>query len=748
MTAKHIAIGSGAEEKFIELFCEVFGPDKGQQVYLQYPFTDIYGKQRTIDFAMNTPEGKIAIEIDGETWHNPQKVSEDKYTDDLLKQNSLTFNGWRIYRWTDSQLNKSIERVKDELVTFLGRNPSLLELNEFLPHQSGEIITLREHQSDALKNLSAMRRAGKTIALVERATGTGKSAIGVLDAKAVGGRVLFLAHTKELVAQGLANFKKLYPEASSEIFNANSKEKITSKVVCATIQSIVRNLDMFKADEFSYLVIDECHHAAAATYKNILSYFKPLFTLGLTATPEREDGKDLLEIFQNTTPRLDVSTAVEQGLLAPVRCIRIKTNIDLSSVRINGFRYNSLDLENKIKIPARNELIVDTYKKFAINKPTVVFCTSVNHASELEKLFTNQNIAAKCISGRTPASKRPKILDDYKNRKVAVLLACDLLNEGWDSPETEVLFMARPTMSKTIYLQQLGRGMRTAAGKEFLLVFDFVDNAGLFNTPYSMHRMFNISEYYPGGLVLGKKNDIRWDKTMFKHGEKPTAIIDYPVYALDYENVDIFNWQNEAKNMLSVLELTRRINVQYETVNNYIAEGKIKADLEIPIGNNKTFKYFKRDRIGEFCARFGWQEITIANIKDIFMKMLDYKAMTKSYKPVFIKAFFDFIDEKGSARIEDVVQAFRDFYDERRKTGLLIEKGKSILNNLDCQDKDIERLILSQPFKRFEGCGFMHHSRCLGTIELDQRVFRQLTIDDKVKIINKADEALKRYYKE
>ena len=114
---------SGAEDRFIDLFCETFGAEKGEYVYLQYPIVDIYGNHRFIDFALNLPDGRVAIEVDGNTWHQPGKVSEQKYHDDLLKQNSIVYDGWKIYRWTSSQLEKSPDRVKDELVTFLGQNP-------------------------------------------------------------------------------------------------------------------------------------------------------------------------------------------------------------------------------------------------------------------------------------------------------------------------------------------------------------------------------------------------------------------------------------------------------------------------------------------------------------------------------------------------------------------------------------------------------------------------------------------------
>lgn len=314
---------SSAEEKFVQLFCDVFGAEKGQYVYLQYPFVDIYGKHRTIDFAIKTEADKIAFEIDGETWHNPTKISQDKYIDDLLKQNSMVHNGWKVFRWTDSQLDKTPERVKDELVTFLGYTPTLTYIDDDMPSQKGEVFELREHQEEALASLNNMRKEGKTIALVQGATGSGKSAIGVLDARSIGKRVLFLAHTKELVEQGVKNFEKLWPEVSVGRFYENYHETDT-RVVCGSIQSIIRNLDLFRPDDFDYMIIDECHHASAKSYITILSYFKPSFTLGLTATPERADGEDLLEVFQNVAHKLDIKDAVESGVLVPVRCIRVK----------------------------------------------------------------------------------------------------------------------------------------------------------------------------------------------------------------------------------------------------------------------------------------------------------------------------------------------------------------------------------------------------------------------------------------
>lgn len=742
---RYPSMGSGAEEKFIELFCDIFGPDKGQYVYLQYPILDIYGKHRSIDFAIRSNKGKIAIEIDGTTWHNPSSVSEEKYTDDLLKQNSMIHDGWKVFRWTDHQVEKIPDRVKDELITFLGEAPSLFFMDGDMPPQRGKVFILREHQEEALKNLEEMRKSNQTIALVQGATGSGKSAIGVLDAKAVGGRTLFLAHTKELVEQGYRTFRRLWPEATAGMF-VDKYHDTDQTVICSSVQSMAKNLDLFKSDDFSYLIIDECHHASADTYRRILSFFSTDFTLGLTATPERADGEDLLAIFQTMAHKLDIKEAVETGILTPVRCIRVKTNIDLQDVRVQGFKYNSLDLESTIMVPERNRLIVDTYLTYVKNKSTVVFCTSVKHATDLARLFREEGISAESVSGNINSKERKRVLQVYEEKSVKVLCACDLLNEGWDSPHTEVLFMARPTMSKTIYMQQLGRGMRKCTNKEFLMVFDFVDNANMFNCPYTLHRLFHVAEYKAGGLVLGSKKEIQWDNDMFQKGEKPVVLIDYPVHVTDFEQIDLFNWQEKAEGMLSTMELTRRINVRGKRIQKCLREGSIVPDMVIPISEKKSFLYFEPDQVKTICRKFGWTEITNANRKDIFIDNISRMQMDHSYKPVFLLSFFEHMDNDGKARIEDVLDSFIEFYKDRKEQGLIVEKNSSIFLSDTYTRKEAERLMLSMPFRVYEEMGVMSHSKYIGLIQLDRQIAKRMNPEDFDNIRKSCSEGILKYY--
>lgn len=750
MPTYRAASGSVAENLFIDLFSDTFGAEKAGYLYSQYPFYDIYQNSRFADFVLENGAQRVAIEIDDEASHNPRLVSQDKFYDDLLKQNSMVHLGWDVYRWAVRQMQKQPDTVKDELRVFLGNYPRFKEIDDYLPAQfghsfSGEKLELREYQKDALNSLAQMRLNKETIALLYQATGTGKTVTAVMDAKSVGGRVLFVAHTMELVNQAYQTFESLWSETTVGKF-ADSIKESDAHVVCGSIQSIALNLDIFKDDDFDYVIIDEAHHAAADTYQKVLAYFKPRFTLGLTATPERTDDINILDIFKNTAHKLDIQTAVEIGALVPVRCIRIHTNIDMTKVRFNSVQYNIRDLDTKICVEERNQLIVDTWLNYVRDKRTVVFCASVKHAELISGLFRNADIKAVAVSGSMKTSERNEQLAKFASGEIKVLCACDLLNEGWDCPQTEVLFMARPTMSKVLYTQQLGRGMRLCEDKDQLMVFDFVDNASQYNMPYSLHRLFKLSEYRAGEIVLGKKGQRQAEAELYSKGDKPVAVIDYPVDATDYEVVDIFNWQEEAAGMISQMEFVRRVDVQSETIERYMRDGLLIPDLIVPMSEHRTFKYFKEETLKSYAEKYGWRLINDDNRKDLFMEMINQMDMSYSYKPVLMKAVLAKADAKGRIKLSDIVDHFRCYYEARRNAGQTVEKANSIYAKGGYTDKEAERNILSNPFKRFEDMNMMRHTKTLGIVEVDSTVWKKLSEEEKKQIEAICDDKLKQYY--
>lgn len=633
---KATSVNSRAEELFVQLFCEAFGPEKTENLQVQYPCVDIYGRHRYIDFALESPESKIAIEIDGETYHNPSKVSENKYADDLLKQNSLIYDNWKVYRWIYSQLEKQPEKVKDELITFLGTSPMFKAFEADLPVQMGQTIELRDYQQEATENLQKMREDGKTIALLYNATGVGKTITAATDAKAVGGRILFLVNALKLASQAKETFAKAWPEATLGEYTGSQKD-MTQTVIFATVQSISKDLEKFSPTDFDYLIVDECHHAAANTYQKIFTYFHPKFILGLTATPERSDGEDMMELFQNVAHKMDLKTAVERGVLVPIRCIRVKTNIDLTDVRINGIKYNSQDLESKLFIPERNQLIVDTYLKYVNGKKTVIFCASVDHAAE-------------------------------------------------------------------------------------------------------------IAKYQPMAYVLAPENKRKLDQDMLFQGEKPEAWLDVPIDVSDYEIIDLFNWQNSVKDMISQIEFVRMVDVQSETVERYIKDGKVKPDLSIPFGDKRMFHYFREESIRNIAKQYGWNLITPQNMADKFMKFIETMDMSYSYKPVLLKAIYEYMDSSGRVALPDVVDYFIDFYEDRKAHGMIAEKSTSIYQKGGYTRKDVEKNILSNPFKRFEDMRFLMRCKDVETIEVNPIIFRKLTREDWLHIVDACDKSLEKYY--
>ena len=750
MPTYHSASGSAAEDLFIDLFSEAFGAEKAGYLYSQYHFYDIYQNSRYADFVLENGSHRVAIEIDDEASHNKQLVSSGKFYDDLLKQNSMVYLGWDVYRWAVRQMQTQPDAVKDELQLFLGSHPQFKEIEDYLPAQKakaldGANLELKEHQKSALKALEQMRDNSETIALLYHATGTGKTTTAVLDAKRCGGRVLFIAHTQELVDQATKRFRELWTNTTVGRYCEVIKQP-RAHVVCGSVQSVALHLDEFKDDEFDYLIVDEAHHAAADTYQKILSYFKPAFTLGLTATPERADDKSILEIFKNTAHKLDIQTAVEIGELVPVRCIRIHTNIDLTKVRFNSVQYNIRDLESKIYVPERNRLIVDTWMQYVRDKRTVVFCASVKHAQQIADLFREQGIKSAAVSGSMKQSERREFQEKFVNRDIQVLCACDLLNEGWDCPEIEVLFMARPTMSKVLYTQQLGRGMRLYEGKESLMVFDFVDNASQYNAPYSLHRLFRLKDYQPGALAVAPSGKKTAEDELYARGEKPEALLDWPVDATDYELVDIFNWQEEAAGMISQMEFVRRVDVQTETIERYVREGKLVPDLVVPMSEHRTFKYFKEETLKKYAEQYGWTLIDDNNRKSVFMDMIRQMDMSYSYKPVLMKAILLYADDKGRVKLDDIVAYFRSYYENRRASGLPVEKKNSIFAKGGYTDKEAERNILANPFKRFEDMQMLRHTRTLGIVQVDESVWKHLTKEERAEIAAICDEKLNGYF--
>ena len=243
--------------------------------------------------------------------------------------------------------------------------------------------------------------------------------------------------------------------------------------------SVENHARYFAEDSFDYIVIDEFHHAAANSYLKVLQYFKPRFLLGLTATPYRTDNRDIYSICDdNVIYEIYLKDAINRGLLIPFRYFGIYDQTDYNTIEQRNGQYVIEQLERELSRKERASLILDNYKKLA-GKRTLGFCTSILHADYMAQYFSEQGIKAASVhSGPgTPNSlSRDEAITKLIEGEISVIFAVDIFNEGVDIPELDTVMFLRPTESFTVFLQQLGRGLRKAEGKKYLTVLDFIGN--------------------------------------------------------------------------------------------------------------------------------------------------------------------------------------------------------------------------------------------------------------------------------
>jgi superfamily II DNA or RNA helicase len=335
-------------------------------------------------------------------------------------------------------------------------------------------------QLEVLEALEQSRIEGKNRGLVCLPTGTGKTILSALDAKRVGGRVLFIVHNNHILSQAEAAYKRVFGEVTTGIINSEAEKKgKDEQIIFANIASLrtPESLKKFKPDTFDYLVLDEFHHGAAQSYQCLIKHFKPKFTLGLTATPERTDGKSILCLLDNNAIySISLSSAIERGFLVPFSYYGMLDNVDYSCIRHNGYRYNIDDLERALFIPKRNDAILKSFRELVEDKSAIAFCVSIDHAENMANLFNASGIKSIAIHSKLSRQDRASRIARYEAGEVQVVFVRDLFNEGVDFPHTQAVLFLRPTESKIIFLQQLGRGLRLSPQKTNIIVLDFIGN--------------------------------------------------------------------------------------------------------------------------------------------------------------------------------------------------------------------------------------------------------------------------------
>ena len=356
-------------------------------------------------------------------------------------------------------------------------------------------ITARPYQEEAIAAVMAALARGVTRPLVSLPTGTGKTIVFAELLRRRAARGLILAHRDELIQQAADKVRMVWPDAGLGIVKAEMNE-VHARTIVASVQTLARprRLDMltdelerglFAGEDIATIVVDEAHHATADTYVRVLSRLgsfgrrngggSPL-TLGVTATAMRADGTPLGDVWQEIVYAKDILPMIQAGYLCDLRAIAVHIEVDLDQVHVQHGDLKAGELDKALREAAAPAHAAEAYQKYAQGRTALVFTPSVEMAYEMADAFVQEGVAAEALDGETPLEERRAILRRFKAGETKVLANCAVLTEGFDEPRIDCIIVARPTKSRPLYVQMVGRGTRTFPGKTDCLVIDMVGN--------------------------------------------------------------------------------------------------------------------------------------------------------------------------------------------------------------------------------------------------------------------------------
>lgn len=567
---------------------------------------------------------------------------------DLFDYHSIIINDEELKRysknWHKPAVAKDLAKYDD-----LEDYPNQKIVNLFEP---------RGIQIEAMYALENSRAEGATRALVVAATGVGKTYLAAYDSKNYN-KVLFIAHREEILKQAAQTFRNVRKSEDYGFFYGKKKDTDKSAIF-ASVATLGReeylNENYFTPEYFDYLVIDEFHHAVNDGYQRIVNYFKPQFLLGLTATPERMDGKNIYEICEYNIPfEIYLKEAINKGILVPFHYYGIYDETDYSQLCMVRGKYAESELNKAyIKNEKRYDLIYKYYKKYS-SKRALGFCCSRQHAEEMAREFCKRGIKSAAVYSNADgdfSEDRQKAIEQLQKREIQVIFSVDMFNEGVDIPSLDMVLFLRPTESSTVFLQQLGRGLRPYKGKEYLNVLDFIGN------------------YEKAGkapLLLSGEKSFSKDKA----GEYQK--IEYPDDCLvdfDMRLIDLF--KELDKKSLSIKE---RIRKEYYRVKELLV-GKVPTRMEL-------FTYME-DEVYHYCIKhtkenpfqryleflYDLGELSeeerriYSGIGREFLRIIETTNMQKVYKIPILYGFYNEGNIRMQITEEEMLEAWKNFFNQ------------------------------------------------------------------------------------
>ena len=615
--------------------------------------------------------------------------------EELFKHHSIIIDDEELKRysqtWHRPAVAKDLERYE-----YSHQN----EENESEDTKVRLLYEPRGAQIEALCALEDTRAEGAKRALVQAATGVGKTYLAAFDSKSYE-RVLFVAHREEILKQAAVSFRNVRNSEDYGFFTG--EEKSTDKsVIFASVATLGRSEYLsekyFAPDYFQYLVIDEFHHAVNEQYQRIVKYFKPQFLLGLTATPERMDGRNIYEICDYNVPyEISLKDAINKGMLVPFHYYGIYDDTDYSGLHLIRGRYDEKELnETYIGNVHRHDLIYKYYCKYG-SKKALGFCCSRAHAEEMAKEFCERGIPSVAVysnANGTYSEERGKAIEKLKSGETRVIFSVDMFNEGVDITSVDMVMFLRPTESPIVFLQQLGRGLRRSKGKEYLNVLDFIGN----------YEKAGRVRFLLTGRTLGENEYYNpADRSVFPDD----CLIDF-----DIKLIDLFSEMDKKH-----LKIKDQIRNEYYRVKELLGRIPSRMDLftymdddiyrmAVTHSKDNPFKRYLdfRKELGELSEG---ENILYSGIGREFINLIENTNMSKVYKMPVLMAFYNHGNVRSQVSEEELLDSWKEFFSTGTNwkdldTGITYEKYCSI------SDKEHIKKILQMPvhFLQESGKGF------------------------------------------
>ena len=615
--------------------------------------------------------------------------------EDLFEHHSIIIDNEELKRysqnWHRPAVAKDLERYE-----YSHQN----EENESEDTKVRLLYEPRGAQIEALCALEDTRAEGAKRALVQAATGVGKTYLAAFDSKSYE-RVLFVAHREEILKQAAASFRNVRNSEDYGFFTG--EEKSTDKsVIFASVATLGRSEYLsekyFAPDYFQYLVIDEFHHAVNEQYQRIVKYFKPQFLLGLTATPERMDGRNIYEICDYNVPyEISLKDAINKGMLVPFHYYGIYDDTDYSGLHLIRGRYDEKELnETYIGNVHRHDLIYKYYCKYG-SKKALGFCCSRAHAEEMAKEFCERGIPSAAVysnANGTYSEEREKAIEKLKSGEIRVIFSVDMFNEGVDITSVDMVMFLRPTESPIVFLQQLGRGLRRSKGKEYLNVLDFIGN------------------YEKAGRVRFLLTGRTRGKNEYYNPADRSAFPDECLIDFDMKLIDLFSEMDKKH-----LKIKDQIRNEYYRVKEFLGRIPSRMDLftymdddiyRVAITHSKDnpFKRYLdfRKELGDLLEE---ENILYSGIGREFINLIENTNMSKVYKMPVLMAFYNHGNVRSQVSEEELLDSWKEFFSTGTNwkdldMGITYEKYCSI------SDKEHIKKILQMPvhFLQESGKGF------------------------------------------